>query len=758
MSIDRTQLVPGTRRRSGTATPLAAIVSVSILVSHSGLRSDDTPLPPPSPREVAFEKDVRPILETRCFECHGAARQRGGLRLDRVDAIRKGGTSGPAVVSGKSAESLLIRHVGAVGNTVRMPPKGDALSAEQIGLLRAWIDRGTKGPDVANPPVGPSDTGWAFTPLARPVIPPTPDVYRTRVRNPVDAFVLQKLLAKGLSPSPEADRRTLVRRLTIDLTGLAPTPDEIDAFQNDPSPRAYERLVDRLLGSPRYGERWARHWLDVVHYADSHGHDEDGPRPNAWPYRDYLVRSFNDDKPYSRFVKEQVAGDVLFPGDAAAIVATGFLASGPWDQSGLSGIREDTLDRQIAYSLDRDDMVTTTLSTFGGLTVGCARCHDHKFDPITQEDYYSLQAVFAGIQKAERDYDADPTVGQTRARLQQSLIRARTANGKVVPDLAAADRQAEALAFETAWRKAEKPWVVPDMLELTSGNGSVLKPLLDRSILSLGTRPEKDTYTITLATDLVGMTGLRLEILSDDTLPQKGPGRNDNGNMHLSEVRVRARAKGKPGPGTPVKLKSATADFNQAGWGIARAIDGDAATAWGIYPAVGQSHRAHFEFDGPVGTDGGTELTVELNQSHGGSHLIGRFRIAVTNSSPPPKSESSILPTAIAELLAVGTSWRTEAQRATLAQFAWEKRVERELAALPPPSRIYCAVALSPKQSAHERPRSRAPSTCCPAATSRSPAPSPGPDRWPPCREGRVDLHSLTRTTKASVGPPSRRG
>lgn len=694
MFLDTSNVLRGPRRRMCVASGL---IVASVVLSHSKLQSNDKPLPPPVDRMVTFEQDVRPILEKRCFECHGPTRQRGGLRLDSGDAIRKGGTTGVVIVAGKSAESLLICHVGAVGDTKRMPPKGDPLSKDQIAILRAWIDQGAKIPIAVAPAAG-ADKGWAFTPLKSNAIPAVPNEHGKWVRNPVDAFVLQKLLANGLTPSPEADRRTLIRRLTIDLTGLAPTSDEIDAFQNDLSPQAYERLVDRLLASPRYGERWARHWLDVVHYADSHGHDEDGPRPNAWPYRDYLIRSFNDDKPYARFVKEQVAGDVLYPNDPQALIATGFLAAGPWDQSGLAGIREDTLDRLVAYYLDRDDMVTTTLSTFSGLTVGCARCHDHKFDPITQEDYYSLQAVFAGIQKADRTFDSNPEIGKKRVQLQQSLADARAEKGKVLPALLGGDRQAEANTFEAEWRKAEKPWVTPDIVSVSSQHGAALKPLLDRSILSLGTRPDKDTYTITLATDLTAMTGLRLEVLSDETLPKQGPGRSDNGNLHLSEVRVRVKEKGKLGPGTLVKLKAATADFNQKDWEIARAIDADPETAWGIHPAVGQSHRAIFEFDKLIGFEAGTDLTIELDQLHGRGHLIGRFRIAVTNTAAPHHAVSPILPTPIAELLAVSPSRRTDSQKAALAQYAREKRLEQELAALPPPSRVYSGMKLSSKE------------------------------------------------------------
>jgi hypothetical protein len=244
---------------------------------------------------------------------------------------------------------------------------------------------------------------WAFKPAARPAVPDAANDPWTKA-NPVDAFVLAKLREKGLSPSAVADQRTLIRRVTFDLTGLPPTPEEVKAFLEDRQPDAYDRLIDRMLTSPAYGERWGRHWLDVVHFGESHGYDKDKPRPNAWPYRDYVIRSFNDDKPYSRFVEEQLAGDVLFP-DAAqgeGVIATGFIAAGPWDFVGHTELREGTTDKAIARSNDRDDMVMTAMSTFQSLTVHCARCHDHKFDPITQADYYRLQAVFAGIDRGDR--------------------------------------------------------------------------------------------------------------------------------------------------------------------------------------------------------------------------------------------------------------------------------------------------------------------------------------------------------------------
>ena len=264
----------------------------------------------------------------------------------------------------------------------------------------------------------------------------------------IDGFLQAKLAEKKLTPSPEADRRTLIRRLSFDLHGLPPTPAEIDAFVNDASPKAYESLVDRMLASPRYGERWARHWLDVVHYGESHGYDKDKPRLNAWPYRDYVIRSFNDDKPYSRFVEEQLAGDVLYPDSPEGIVALGFIAAGPWDFVGHAELVEGTTDKNLTRSNDRDDMVAATMSTFNSLTVHCARCHNHKFDPIPQEDYYRVQADFAGVERADRPYDADPAINLRRQQLlarKLALMRADPMMTAVAPELAKVMRDLKSL-------------------------------------------------------------------------------------------------------------------------------------------------------------------------------------------------------------------------------------------------------------------------------------------------------------------------
>ena len=377
------------------------------------------------PNGVAFfETKIRPVLVERCNECHSnqAKKLKGGLKVDSRAAIRAGGNSGPAVVPGDLDASLLYQAISAADGVEPMPPKGK-LPASVVADFRQWITMGAPDPrsgsaaKIASPPVSTlanSRDWWSLRPLKRPEILPADARLTDWAKTPIDAFILAKLNEHHLQPASEADRRTLIRRLSFDLLGLPPDPGEVARYLGDQSPEPYERLVDRLLASPHYGERWARHWMDLVHFAETHGHDQDRIRPNAWPYRDYLIGSFNRDTPYARFVQEQVAADALFPTEPGLAVAQGMLAAGPWDESSLRDIRADSIDRLIGHYIDRDDMVATVMSTFASMTVHCARCHDHKFDPISQEDYYSLQAVFAGVDKAERGYDHDPALDQMR--------------------------------------------------------------------------------------------------------------------------------------------------------------------------------------------------------------------------------------------------------------------------------------------------------------------------------------------------------
>ena len=403
----------------------------------------DATIPPAAARAVDFVHDVRPILQRSCYRCHGPQTQKSGYRLDiRAVAMKGGDSYAPNIVAKNGEGSPLVRFVSGVDDDVKMPPEGKPLSAEEVGLLRAWIDQGAAWPDDLAGQVADRTDWWSLKPLVQPTIPNVPAI------NPIDAFVRQGLQEKGFPHAPDADRRTLIRRLYFDLIGLPPKPEQVEAFAADADPNAYDKLVDALLASPRYGERWARHWMDTAHFAETHGHDQDRIREDAWPYRDYLIASFNADKPFGRFAEEQIAGDVLYPDDPQATVALGFLAAGPWDESSLRDIQENTLDRQIARYIDRDDMVSNVMNNFASATVQCARCHDHKFDPISQQDYYALQAVFAGVDKADRTFDADPAVGRKRHELvaRQKTLDRDDAEARAL--LGSAKVQAEVAAWE----------------------------------------------------------------------------------------------------------------------------------------------------------------------------------------------------------------------------------------------------------------------------------------------------------------------
>jgi len=366
---------------------------------------------------VDFVREVRPIFEKHCYECHGAEKQKNDYRLDIKSAALTGGEDhAPNIVAGKSAGSPLYRFVSGADADIAMPPK-TKLNAAEIDVLKRWIDEGAVWPDGVDVAKLEDKTDWwSFKPLK--------DEGQGAKREGIDRFIRAKLTEKGLRPAPQADARTLIRRLYFDLHGLPPSPEEVERFvhemdQSQEADPTYEKLVDSLLASPRYGERWARHWLDLVHYGESHGYDKDKPRLNAWPYRDYVIRALNADKPYARFVEEQIAGDAMYPGTTDGITALGFISAGPWDLIGHMEVPETKLDGKIARHLDRDDMVQNAVGTFCSLTVQCAQCHNHKFDPISQVDYYSLQAVFAGLDRTEVDYYPDDASMQKFAALQK---------------------------------------------------------------------------------------------------------------------------------------------------------------------------------------------------------------------------------------------------------------------------------------------------------------------------------------------------
>ncbi|MGH9768988.1 MAG: DUF1549 domain-containing protein [Blastocatellia bacterium] len=350
--------------------------------------------------QVDFERDIRPLLHARCIECHGADKQQAGLRLDHKAAALKGGAGGAVIVPGNSSASELIRRVSSNDKTEMMPPAGNRLTPREIALLKTWIDAGANWPDekTTAETKRADKTWWSLQSLAN-VEPPMPKgIPNAWANSPIDRFIFAKLAERNLQPNSPADRRALIRRASYDLTGLPPSPEEVEAFVSDNDPQAYEKLVDRLLGSPRYGEQWGRHWLDVARFGESKGFEQNHILNNLWPYRDYVIRSFNEDKPFNRFIIEQLAGDVVGRDDPTVEVGTAFLVCGPYDAVG----NQDEAQKQVIRANTLDDLITATSNAFLGLTVNCARCHHHKFDPIPTEDYYRMRAAFEGVTHGER--------------------------------------------------------------------------------------------------------------------------------------------------------------------------------------------------------------------------------------------------------------------------------------------------------------------------------------------------------------------
>jgi hypothetical protein len=632
----------------------------------------------PASDDAFFQDKILPLLQQHCYPCHShaAGKMKGGLSLDSRSGWEQGGASGPALVPGQPEKSRLVQAVRHTDADLKMPPKGKLPDAD-VALLVEWVQRGAPDPRVTAKPNG---AWWSLQRLTRPRVPALPDGL---VRNPIDAFILARLREKDLSFSPEADRRSLIRRLTFDLHGLPPAPEDVEAFVNDPDPQAYEKLVDRLLASPQYGERMARLWLDVVHYGESNGYGMDRPRMNAWPYRDYVIRSFNEDKPYARFAQEQLAADALFPDEPALTPALGFLAAGPFNQSALAEQVDGTLCKKIALNLDRDDMMSSVAATFLSITLHCARCHDHKFDPLTQRDYYRMQSVFAGVVRGDREFDTDAASARQRGRWR--VVRQRLDSGTAFAALDPADRDelsAVAADVEKTVTASEQLWQVLNVSVLADAGTAKVVAQPDGSVRFEGEAADKDTYVLAARTPLESLAALRLEVLADDMLPQRGPGRNpQNGNFHLSEIRLMAAPVDAPEKIASVKMRTAFADFNQASWEIGKAIDNKPDTAWGIHPKEGQSHQAVFVFDKPVAHKGGALLTIRLEQLHGGKHLIGRLRLSA--AAQEPASPLLVSPD-ILTLLKTPPGQRAAADQQRILDALARLAVEQKLAALPP--------------------------------------------------------------------------
>jgi hypothetical protein len=653
-------------RRLGVAILLWTCISAP-------LRADDAPLND----DVDYLRDVKPLLVQHCSICHGVDKQQAGLRVDTVALAIQGGDGGPAIVPGKSAESRLIAAVSGTSDEIsRMPLDKPPLSAQEIEILRRWIDQGATHPadEVAENGGRIHSDHWAFQPIVRPRVPRV--MNGARLRNGIDAFIQAKLDDEGLAPSDEADRVTLIRRFYLDLLGVLPAPHEVEQFLADDAPGAYERLVDRVFASPHYGERWGRHWLDAARYADSNGFTIDGPR-TMWPYRDWVIAALNADLPFDEFTIEQLAGDLLSQPTTEQLIATGF------HRNTLANEEGGTDDEQFRTE-NVVDRVSTTGTVWLGLTIGCAQCHDHKFDPLTQRDFYRMFAVF------NNTADSNDAAGLA-PKLELPTSDQAAERSRLETELAAAEQRKQAveqalLEQMPDWEAklsnvGEVTWRVVPPVQWTSKNGAEITRLDDDSLLVRGTIPEYDVYEVQFHSPLPAVSAIRLEVLPDDALPKRGPGLAANGNFVLTEVELAVRPEGADPAAdeAPFRqaLADAVADHSQENYPVAHALDGDLTTGWAINVSSGSMNVrrvAAFIPPTPVATMSDQTWTFRLRHETplNKGYQIGRFRLAVTDAP----AESLLISDAVRQILAIAADQRTAEQREQLKTFYLKGNIE----------------------------------------------------------------------------------
>jgi hypothetical protein len=619
-----------------------------------------------------FENKIRPVLSKYCYECHSAQAKKvkGDLWLDTREGLLKGGASGPALQPGKAKESLLVKALEHDGET-KMPPRAPKLSKEIIADFVKWIDMGAPDPRVGKTAaarrvidIDQARTFWSFRPLAQAAPPQVKN--QAWPRTPVDRFILARLEEKKLAPNAMLGRERLLRRATFDLHGLPPTPADVETFVKDTAPGAYDRLIDRLLQSEHVGERWARHWLDTVRFAESGGYEFDGDRPAAFHYRDFVIRALNQDMPFDQFLRWQIAGDQLRPEHLEAIAATGFLVAGSYPgqttAKTLQLIRYDHLD----------DMVSTLGTSMLGLSLGCARCHEHKYDPIPQEDYYRLVATLGRTDSANLKVNPEP----------EAFKKLKTAFDVAHAPLVVARDRFIATEFARrleSWRQANQDKTSPHWLLLgpvDSKAKAALKTQADDSLLASGKPAKNDAYTIVLHTLQRNLKALRIEALADKALPKNGPGTGADGNFLLTEVNLvasplDAKLKTKT---MPVKLRAARTTFEDPKLTLAGTLDKDKKTGWSVGKQAGKDQAAVFEIDDAVGFEGGTVLTLTLKFED--DFAIGRVRVALSTSAHPAQLNGSADSQHASELLAPVAPTGPE-QRAALVR--WLRKFDKQL-------------------------------------------------------------------------------
>ncbi len=616
---------------------------------------------------IEFNRDIRPILSDHCYVCHGpdANKREAELRLDTESGLRGSADHAGVAVPFRLEESELYRRISSADETERMPPVEftKPLSAEQIDLLRRWIEQGAVW-----------EGHWSFQPI-RNIEAPALVESGSFALNSIDAFTQPVMTQNGLTPSSPADRRTLIRRLTVDLTGLPPTAEQVEQFVNDSSPDAYERLVDELLASPRYGERMAMWWLDLVRYADTVGYHGD-QNMRIYPFREYVIESFNENKPFDQFTIEQIAGDLLPEASREQLIASGYNRLGMMSAEG--GVQDrEYLAKYIA------ERVRNLGGTWLGVTLGCCECHDHKYDAFTMRDFYSLEAFFADIQEqgiyggAHETGIWGPSIQVPTPEQEQQLADFDRQIAGVQTILGTQTLELDAAQLE--WESSQLPWRVLRPDSVTSLNGATLTLQEDGAILAGGESPATDTYTLSLAQSAGQLperiSALRIEVLPHDSLPLRGPGRAGNGNFVLSELElfiIPAEAGSAP---IPVKLQNATATYEQTGaaetnpfgkWAIAAAIDGDAqgpTWGWAVMEHAGRANSAVVETMEDVTIPAGASLQIVLKQNlDNPQHTIGLFRVSVTDHARPVTATDAA-PPEIEAVLAIAGDQRTDEQR-----------------------------------------------------------------------------------------------
>jgi mono/diheme cytochrome c family protein len=625
--------------------------------------------------QIDFKRDIEPIFAQACYQCHGAKRALGQLRLDVKSLAMKGGISGPSIIPRDSKASRLMQRILGEGDAVQMPMGGDPLKPEQIELIRKWIDEGANWPEADAAENAEIPQHWAYIKPRRPELPRVKN--RKWVRNPIDAFILARLEREGLTPSPEADKATLLRRVYLDITGLPPSVEEVDAFLADASQDAYEKVVDRLLASPAYGERWARPWLDLARYADSNGYEADHPRV-MWKYRDWVINALNRDMPFDQFTIEQIAGDMLPDATTDQRIATGFHRNTMVNMEG--GI--DPEENRFEILVDR---VNTTATVWLGSTIACAQCHNHKYDPFSQKEYYQLMAIFDNAEyKIEGGLHSRhvsepqlslPTPAQAEKRrvIEGELKRLEATLKNQTPEL-----DAEQAKWEGELINEKERWAILDPRELASTSGATMKELGDGSVLLSGAKAEQDVYIVTAKTELNGITGLRLEAIPDDSLPKGGPGRDPYGNFFLTGIEVLAApiSGASPSSSGPIKFVNALVDDAAYRVAVKEFFSGDAVNVaidqppgWFVNATNDRMRMARqgvFIPEKPFGFDGGTLLTIKLKHLGGSLNQgIGRFRLSVTNIADPARIVS--IPAGVGQILATPAASRTNKQREDLA-------------------------------------------------------------------------------------------